>query len=90
VANDNTSNTARAEGLLSATAQEVGYDISKSLNRVRVCVTCNRVKIVSYLEGGSPDYKNSSSNSIKGIRISSEKPHINKARLDMVITLQKV
>jgi hypothetical protein len=80
---DDSSNTVRAGVPLSVMAHEAGCGLSKSSNRVRVCMSFNRVKKLPYLYGSSPYYKSSILNSIKGIRISSEKPHINKARLDI-------
>jgi hypothetical protein len=68
---DDTSNTARAGGPLSTMANEVGCDPSKSPDRVRVCVSCNRVRNLPYLQDSSPNYKYSTPNSIKCIRISS-------------------
>jgi hypothetical protein len=48
-ASDDTSNTVRVGGPLSAMTDEVGCDPSKSLDRVRVYVSCNRVKNLPYL-----------------------------------------
>jgi hypothetical protein len=46
---DDTSNTARAGGPLSAMTQEGGCDPSKSPDQVRVCESCNRVRNMIYL-----------------------------------------
>jgi hypothetical protein len=46
---DDTTNTAWVGGPLSANSHEVGCGPSKSLDRVRVCVSCNRVKNLLYL-----------------------------------------
>jgi hypothetical protein len=66
---------------LSTMAHEDRYGLSKSLDRVRVCMSYNKVRNLPYLYGGSLDYKSSSPNSMEGIRISSKKSHINKVRL---------
>jgi hypothetical protein len=48
-ASDDISNTARAEGPLSAMAHETGCGLSKSRDRVRVCVSYIRDGNLSYL-----------------------------------------
>jgi hypothetical protein len=45
----NTSNTVWAEGPLSAMAHEAGCGPIKSPNWVHVCMSCNKVKNMSYL-----------------------------------------
>jgi hypothetical protein len=70
-------------GPLAVIVHEAGCGLSKSSDRVRICVSYNRVENLSYPLGGFSDYKSTRPNSIAGIRINSEKPHINKARLDM-------
>jgi hypothetical protein len=46
---DDYTNTARAEGPLPSTTHKVGCDISKSTDRMSVCVSCNKIKNLSYL-----------------------------------------
>jgi hypothetical protein len=41
---DDTSNNAQVGGLLTVTAHEAGWDLIKSPDQVRVCVSCNRVE----------------------------------------------
>jgi hypothetical protein len=48
-ASDDTSNTARARGPLGAMAHEARYGPSKSPDRVRVSVSCNKVTNLPYL-----------------------------------------
>jgi hypothetical protein len=76
---DDTSNTAKARGPLSAMAHVARCGPSKSPDRVRVCESCIRDGNLSYLQGNSPDCKNRSLNSIEGIGISSHKPHIQQS-----------
>jgi hypothetical protein len=79
--------TAQARGPLAATAHEVGC--GPSPDQVRVYVSCNRVRNLPYLYGGSAHYKGNSPNSIEGIGISSRKIYINKARLDTGFLLSR-
>jgi hypothetical protein len=74
---------ARARGPLAMTAYEAGCNPSKSPDRVRVCVSYIGVGNLPCLQGGSPDYKSSSPQSIRGNQNYQQKPHNNTARLDI-------
>jgi hypothetical protein len=88
-ATDDTSKTAQVRGLLSAMAHKAGCGSSKSPDQVCIYVSCYRVENLSYLYSGSPDYESNSLNSIEAIKISSEKPYINKVTLDVWFKLSE-